>query len=107
MKSRIATVLALAAACAALPAFAGEIQVTQKNKKFSTPAVKAKVGDTLVFRNDDPFFHNIFSLSPLQSFDLGSYPQGEARKVVLQKEGEVEVECAIHPDMKLKVKVEK
>ncbi len=102
---RIATAAALLAA--ALPAAAADIEVVQKNKKFSTAAVKAKVGDTLVFRNDDPFFHNIFSLSETQSFDLGSYPQGESRKVVLKKEGTVEIECAIHPEMKLKVQVAK
>ena len=101
------TLAAALLACAILPAAANTFEVTQKNKKFSISAVKAKVGDTLVFRNDDPFFHNIFSLSPSQTFDLGSFPQGEVRKVVLQKEGEVEVECAIHPDMKLKVKVDR
>jgi plastocyanin len=98
-----------AAVLAAAPAAANaaDIEVVQKNKKFSTTAVKAKVGDTLVFRNDDPFFHNIFSLTEGQSFDLGSYPQGESRKVVVKKEGTLEIECAIHPDMKLKVQVAK
>jgi plastocyanin len=89
------------------PAHAGEIEVAQKNKKFSTPTVNAKVGDTLVFRNEDPFFHNIFSLSPVQAFDLGSFPRGESRKVELKKEGTVDVECAIHPEMKMTVKVTK
>ena len=95
-------------ACACLvsaQAMAREIEVLQKDRKFSTPAVTARVGDTLVFKNQDPFFHNIFSLSDVQSFDLGSFPQGEARKVELKKEGVVEVECAIHPEMKLQVKV--
>jgi plastocyanin len=99
--------LALALLVCASPAQASDIEVVQKNKKFSMPALKARVGDTLVFKNDDPFFHNIFSLSDIQSFDLGSYPQGEARKVVLQKEGTVEVECAIHPEMKMTVQVTK
>jgi plastocyanin len=100
-------ILALAIFAAATTVHAGEIEVLQKNKKFSTPALNARVGDTLVFRNDDPFFHNIFSLSDVQAFDLGSYPQGEARKVVLKKEGLVEVECAIHPEMKMTVQVAK
>ena len=102
---RMTLCLALAAACAAHAA--QEHVVAQKDKKFSTGAVQAKVGDTLVFRNDDPFFHNIFSLSESQTFDLGSYPQGEARKVTLKKEGVVEIECAIHPEMKMSVKVAK
>lgn len=100
-------ILLLSMLALASTAHAGDIEVLQKNKKFSTSVTKARVGDTLVFRNDDPFFHNIFSLSDIQSFDLGSYPQGEARKVVLKKEGLVEVECAIHPEMKMTVQVGK
>jgi plastocyanin len=99
--------LAFALIAAAVPLHAADFEVVQKNKKFSSSAVNARVGDTLVFRNDDPFFHNIFSLSDTQAFDLGSFPRGEARKVELRKEGIVEVECAIHPEMKLTVKVAK
>lgn len=91
----------------ATAAGAAEFAVTQKNKAFSVPALKVKVGDTVTFKNDDPFFHNIFSLSEVQTFDLGSFPQGQSRKVTFTKEGKVEVECAIHPDMKLVVEVTK
>jgi plastocyanin len=97
--------LAFVLLAAAFPARAADLEVVQRNKKFSIPTVNARVGDTLVFRNDDPFFHNIFSLSDVQTFDLGSFPRGEARKVELKKEGLIEVECAIHPEMKLTVKV--
>ena len=93
------------AALAVHAAQAKDIEVTQKDRKFSTSALDARVGDTLVFRNDDPFFHNIFSLTEGRSFDLGSFPRGESRKVKLAKEGEMEIECAIHPEMKLTVKV--
>lgn len=91
----------------AFAAHAETFEVTQKNKTFSVPKLKAKVGDTIVFKNDDPFFHNIFSLSETQTFDLGSFPQGQSRKVTLAKEGKVEIECAIHPEMKLIVEVAK
>jgi plastocyanin len=91
----------------ATPAAAGDIVVSQKNKAFTTKAVKAKVGDKIVFRNDDPFAHNIFSLSDTQSFDLGSFGQGGQRDITLAKEGTLEIECAIHPEMKLMVNVTK
>jgi len=84
-----------------------EFVVAQKDKKFSTGHLKVKVGDTVSFKNDDPFFHNIFSLSKTQSFDLGSYPQGQARRTTFSKEGTVEIECAIHPEMKMVIEVEK
>jgi plastocyanin len=86
-------------------ACAEEFVVGQKNKEFSTTMLTIKVGDSVSFRNDDPFFHNIFSRSDTQAFDLGSYPQGKARSVRFEKAGLVEVECAIHPDMKLQVEV--
>ncbi len=65
------------------------------------------VGDSISFKNEDPFSHNIFSLSDTKTFDLGTYPQGQAKKVTFDKPGTVDVECAIHPDMKLTVEVKK
>ena len=100
---------ALIAASMVLPqaAAAPEHVVAQKDKAFSVKTLKAKVGDTITFRNDDPFAHNIFSLSSIQSFDLGTFGKGETKQVVLKKEGKMDVECAIHPEMKLTVEVEK
>jgi plastocyanin len=84
-----------------------EFTVSQKNKAFSQPFLKIKVGDTVNFLNDDPFFHNVFSLSDPKTFDLGSYPQGQGRKVTFDEPGAVFIECAIHPFMKMKVEVTK
>jgi plastocyanin len=91
----------------ALPAFAGDQTVGQAKKAFTVGVLKAKVGDTVTFRNDDEFAHNVFSLSDVQSFDLGSYKKGEVRSVKLTAPGVIEVECAIHPDMKMKIEVAK
>ncbi len=84
---------------------AKEIEIGQKNKQFSESKVTIKKGDTIKFTNEDPFFHNIFSLSEIQFFDLGSYPKGEFKTVEFPTVGTVEVECAIHPDMKMTVEV--
>ncbi len=86
---------------------AAEHVVEQKNKAFSASSITIKVGDSVNFRNADPFNHNIFSLSDTKSFDLGSYPQGQSKKVDFDKPGSVEIECAIHPEMKMKVEVKK
>ncbi len=94
------------AGCAA-PAFGADHVVSQSGKSFSTAALKAKVGDTISFRNEDPFVHNIFSLSDVQSFDLGTFAKGELRQVKLGTPGKIEVECAMHPEMKLVVEVAK
>jgi plastocyanin len=81
--------------------------VGQAKKAFTVAVLKAKVGDTVTFRNDDEFAHNVFSLSDTQSFDLGSYKKGEVRTVKLTAPGTIEVECAIHPEMKMKIEVQK
>lgn len=88
-------------------AHAADHLVSQSNKAFSVKALTAKVGDQVSFRNDDPFVHNIFSLSDTQSFDLGTFGKGESRTLKLESEGAVEVECAVHPEMKLVIEVKK
>ena len=87
-------------------ALAAEHEVTQEAKAFSTDEITIKVGDTVNFKNNDSFFHNIFSLSDAAGFDLGSYPKGEYRSVKFDDAGVVEVECAIHPDMILTIVVQ-
>ncbi|NVO05263.1 MAG: methylamine utilization protein [Rhodoferax sp.] len=103
---RLLLFLPLCTAVAA-SAYAAELLVDQKDKQFSKKSLKVKVGDVVEFRNSDPFAHNIFSLSETKSFDLGSYPQGQSKKVSFDKPGTVEVECAIHPSMQMVIEVEK
>lgn len=95
--------------CAALllagPAAAGEHVVAQKNKSFSAKKLKIKVGDTVKFVNEDSFAHNVFSLSAPKSFDLGSFGNGGTKSVTFDKPGKIEVECAVHPDMRIDIEV--
>ncbi len=89
---------------------AAEHTVGQLEKQFVKDGVLVEkmtvnVGDTIHFKNQDPWFHNIFSLSDLKTFDLGSYPKGESKSVVFDKPGIAEVECAIHPQMFMEVEV--
>ena len=84
---------------------AEEHLVSQKNKAFSAKKLTVKVGDTVKFVNEDNFAHNVFSLSAPKSFDLGSFGNGGAKSVTFDKPGKVEVECAVHPDMRLDIEV--
>jgi plastocyanin len=95
---------------AASTAQAADYIVEQKDKAFvyngtKSATLKVKVGDVVQFKNMDPYFHNVFSLSDAKLFDLGSYPQGQSKPVTFDKPGTVEVECAIHPQMKITVEV--
>ena len=91
-------------------AFAAEHVVDQQSKSFrmdgqKVEAITISAGDTIRFKNEDPFFHNIFSLSDLMTFDLGSFPKGQSKTVNFDKAGTVEVECVIHPEMYMEVTV--
>ena len=103
MLSRFNLMVFIFLVCAA--AQAADYTVNQQDKKFSNNLLKLKVGDKVSFVNSDPFFHNVFSLSDSKTFDLGSYPKGQGRSVTFDSPGKVEVECAIHPEMKMTIEV--
>lgn len=104
-KTFISGLVALYIVTFAAAAMAANMVVGQKNKQFTDSAITVKVGETVDFRNDDPFFHNVFSLSLASTFDLGSYPAGESKSVTFDKPGKVEVMCAIHPTMFMTIEV--
>jgi len=71
----------------------------QKGARFDPDLVIVPVGSTVEFPNSDPIFHNVFSLSKAQPFDLGYYPQGQRRTVKFNNPGVVHVYCHIHANM--------
>jgi plastocyanin len=103
MKIRTA-LLAILSVCAQAHA-AQEVVVTQKNKAFSQTALTIHAGDKITFRNEDTFVHNVFSLTDAQPFDLGAYSLGQSKSVTFAKPGKYDIECAIHPEMKLTLTV--
>lgn len=102
---RILIILTSTVLLGAQPLTAAEYEVGQKNKTFTHDKLTVEVGDRVSFTNQDPFYHNIYSLSDVQMFDLGSYPKGQFGTVVFENEGDVEIECAIHPQMRMTIHV--
>ncbi len=74
-------------------------RIEQKNKEFHPHVLAVPVGTAVEFPNEDPFFHNVFSLYKGKKFDLGLYEAGSTRKVVFDKPGVSFIFCNIHPDM--------
>jgi plastocyanin len=74
-------------------------RIVQKNKEFHPHVLAVPVGTAVEFPNEDPFFHNVFSLYKGKRFDLGLYEAGSSRKVVFDKPGVSFIFCNIHPDM--------
>lgn len=69
-------------------------------KKTFTPRVVAVPLDAAVnFPNSDPVFHNVFSVSGANRFDLGLYRSGAAKEKRFLQPGLVRVYCNIHPQM--------
>jgi plastocyanin len=73
--------------------------LNQEGARFQPDFVVLPVGSTVEFPNLDPIFHNVFSLSKAQPFDLGYYPKGQRRSVKFNSPGVVQVYCHIHANM--------
>ena len=81
------------------PQRAHRARLLQKNKTFTPHVVVIPVGSAIEFPNQDPFFHNVFSLFEGKRFDLGLYEAGTTRTVVFDRPGISYIFCNIHPDM--------
>ena len=84
---------------------AADHTIRQKGKVFSESEITVKRGDELLFLNEDNIGHNVLSITAGNRFDLGLLNPGELRPVKFDSVGDVKVICAIHPTMKMTVKV--
>jgi plastocyanin len=73
--------------------------IEQRNSRFEPDLVVIPVGSTVQFPNFDPIFHNVFSLSSTQPFDLGFYAKSQSRTVKFNHPGIVQIYCHIHSHM--------
>jgi plastocyanin len=81
------------------------VSIRQKNETFAPRVVAVTVGSEVDFPNDDPIYHNVFSLSRARTFNLGRYPRGDTRRVRFDRPGIVKVFCEIHSHMSATVMV--
>lgn len=79
--------------------------VTSRDKRFDPRILAVSAGTRVKFPNVDSIYHNAFSLSPGNTFDMGLYRKGASRDVVMRNPGVVRVYCNIHPDMAASVVV--
>jgi plastocyanin len=82
------------------------IEIKQENKQFSPRLAVVQAGTQVVFPNLDTVFHNVFSNSPKNTFDLGSYRAGDKpRSVIMTAPGLVEIFCNVHQKMNANIMV--
>lgn len=77
----------------------GHYRLAQKDKHFTPHLLVIPTGSTVDFPNQDPFFHNVFSLFDGKRFDLGLYESGRSRPVHFNRDGVSYIFCNIHPEM--------
>lgn len=97
--------LLLAACMVALPAVAADHVVVLKKRAFEPETISIKVGDNLVFRNDDPIDHNVSSQSAAKVFEIETLAPGQSQKVAFDKAGTVEIGCSMHDAMHLTIQI--
>jgi plastocyanin len=70
-----------------------------KNKQITPHVLAVPSGAGVQFPNFDSIYHNLFSVSAPNQFDLGIYKGGDSKTQVFQNPGIVKVFCNVHPQM--------
>jgi plastocyanin len=100
--------LALLAATPLLSASAdiSDVAVDQKGLRFTKSEVSVAVGASVHFHNSDDVTHNIMTIDETdEPEDHGLQKPGEIISAKFDRAGDYQVRCAIHPKMKMSVKV--
>jgi plastocyanin len=74
-------------------------EIVTRQKQFQPRVLVVPKGARVRFPNQDPILHNVFSVSPGNSFDLGLYNRGPGKEQKLDQPGLVRVFCNVHHSM--------
>ena len=86
----------------AATASAAEYKLIIAKMKFGAPPVELRVGDVIVWRNDDIFRHTATARD--KSFDVDLPPKSEGR-MTISRAGVIEFFCRFHPVMRAELDV--
>ena len=73
--------------------------VLQRDRTIHPHVTVARTGDPVLFPNDDDVYHNLFSLSDGNGFNLGRYAPGLTPEHTFTQAGTVRLFCDIHAEM--------
>ena len=74
-------------------------RMDQRNETFMPHVLAVDTGAIVDFPNNDTTYHNVFSLSKIEKFDLGRYGRGKSKSVLFDRPGVVRIFCDIHSHM--------
>lgn len=74
-----------------------EAVLVQSKGRFVPEILLVDPGTTVRFENRDGIFHNPFSISSAEPFDLGGIAPGQSRSHRFDRAGIVQVYCELHP----------
>lgn len=77
----------------------GPLVIRQRDARFHPSFLAIAAGDRVAMPNEDPIYHNVFSYSTPNDFDLGLYPEGDSKIVTFRHPGVVRIYCSIHESM--------
>ena len=75
------------------------VRMDQRNEQFVPHVLAITAGTWVDFPNDDRTYHNVFSLSKSNPFNLGRYAAGKSQARRFVNPGVVRVFCEIHSHM--------
>lgn len=79
------------------PVQSGTIKITYHEFAIEPDTLKAKVGSTLKWTNDDSEKCNVKSEGGPYTFDSGNLPEGGTFELKLDKPGTIHYECTYYP----------
>ena len=78
----------------------GSVTMDQRDKEFLPHVLAIMKGTTVRFSNSDPFFHNVFSSSRVQTFNVSQEKKGDFTNLKFDRPGIIPIKCHIHASMK-------
>jgi plastocyanin len=75
------------------------LSLRQHAARFEPAFLAVALGQPILMPNDDTIYHNVFSYSRPNDFDLGLYRAGESRTLRFEHPGPVRLYCSIHENM--------
>lgn len=73
--------------------------IEQHHLQFHPKVTTIPAGSTVIFTNHDKLYHNVFSISPANEFNIDTYDPGKPVRVKFDRVGVVNLLCKAHPEM--------